>query len=187
MDEEQRLDRALEGLATEIEPRTDLWPAISEDIGARARQRERWSDWRRLGVAATVVLAANVIITLALTAGDGPRGSGGFVEPSGSDLVQPVVDFGEGVRLGPDYIQDQADLRDRMDEALEHLDAETRALVERDLADLRAAQRQIGEAMVADPSNPHLQRMLIRSLQDEVLMLGNVERLSLSMGRGYEL
>jgi len=188
LDGDEQLDRALEGLVPELQPRADLWPAISADIAHRARRSVRWSDWPKVAAAAAVLIAVNVAITLALLetrSGPTPQALA-FREPVASGMVQ-AVDYGGGMQLGPSYLQDRQDLRRRLDDALDQLDPSTHAALVDDVAGLRAAQTQIAEALLADPDNAHLQRMLIRSLEDEVVMLSQIERLAVQQGRRNDL
>jgi hypothetical protein len=189
LDGDEQLDQALEGLPTALAPRQDLWPAINAEIGDRARRRERWTDWRNIAIAATVVIAANVVITLALLERDGAGvgvGELAFHDPVSVGVVQPV-NYGGGLRLGPSYLQDRQDLRRRLDDSLDALAPETRAALIADVADLRAAQVQITQALMEDPDNIHLQRMLLRSLEDEVMLLSQVERLAAERTRRMDL
>jgi type VI protein secretion system component VasF len=187
LDGDQQLDQALEALSVEMTPQNDLWPAIAAEIGDRARRRDRWTDWRMVAAAATVVMAANVIVTLALIdrSDDSPVQLA-FREPVSTANVQPV-NYGSSVRMGPGYLQDRQALRRRLDDSLESLDPEVRATLVADVADLRAAQHQIAEALMEDADNTHLQRMLLRSLEDEVVLLSQIERLAMEQERRMDL
>jgi type VI protein secretion system component VasF len=187
LDGDEQLDQAIEALSVEMTPRNDLWPAIAADIGDRARRRDRWTDWRMIAAAATVVMAANVIVTLALIdRSDGSPVQLAFREPVSTANVQPV-NYGSSVRMGPGYLQDRQALRRRLDDSLESLDPEIRATLVADVADLRAAQHQIAEALMEDADNTHLQRMLLRSLEDEVVLLSQIERLAMEQERRMDL
>ena len=187
LDGDEQLDQAIEALSVEMAPRDDLWPAIAAEIGDRARRRDRWTDWRMIAAAATVVMAANVIVTLALLErDDGPPVQLAFREPVATVTAQPV-NYGSSVRMGPSYLQDRQDLRHRLDDSLESLDPELRAMLVADVEDLRAAQHQIAEALMEDADNTHLQRMLLRSLEDEVVLLSQIERLALEQERRMDL
>jgi hypothetical protein len=187
LDGDQQLDQALEALSVEMTPQNDLWPAIAAEIGDRARRRDRWTDWRMVAAAATVVMAANVIVTLALIdRSDGSPVQLAFREPVSTANVQPV-NYGSSVRMGPGYLQDRQALRRRLDDSLESLDPEVRATLVADVADLRAAQHQIAEALMEDADNTHLQRMLLRSLEDEVVLLSQIERLAMEQERRMDL
>ena len=188
LDGDEQLDQALEDLATELAPRQDLWPAIPAEIGNRVRRRARWTDWRNIAVAATVVVAVNVVITLTLIQRD--RSSGhqlAFREPTTAGMMVQPVNYGAGLRLGPVYLQDRQDLRRRLDASLDSMDPETRAALIGDVDDLRAAQAQIAAALMEDPDNTHLQRMLLRSLEDEVMLLSQMERLAAEWNRRMDL
>jgi hypothetical protein len=188
LDGDEQLDQALEGLSAELTPRTDLWPAIVDEIGHRARTRDRWANWRTLAIAATVVMAANVIVTLMLIDQDDQSPQQlAFREPTTPAAQVQPVNYGSSVRMGPGYLQDRQDLRRRLDGSLETLDPELRDSLTSDVEDLRSAQHQIAEALMEDPDNAHLQRMLLRSLEDEVVLLSQIDRLAREQERRMDL
>ena len=86
--------------------------------------------------------------------------------------------FGADYTLGPRYQRARQLLTRDLDRQLEALPEETRALVERNLGQMRAALAEINEALAQDPNNVLLQQLLLAAYQDELAVLMDVNRLA---------
>jgi hypothetical protein len=160
------LDEQLGGLAREVEPTRDLWPAVAAAIQPKARRR--WP----LAVAAGLVAA-----TLAGVAG---WQAGRYLGPA------PAMSAASGMGLqgatdpalpqGHGYLAARAVLERTYAERLPFLDVKTRLRIEHDLATIHAANADIRRALAADPQSPVLNRLLEGIWQQEFDLYVTVAR-----------
>ena len=86
--------------------------------------------------------------------------------------------FGAGYDLGANHQLVRASLREDLARHLETLPPETAAVVERNLAQIREAVKEINQALENDPGNILLQQLLMAAYQDEMDVLANVNRMA---------
>lgn len=176
-DKSRRLDERLGKLPAEIPPARDLWPEIAARIRAPEEQRRRTSaprsQWRLMAAAASVALIAVLVVSQF-------RG-----EPPVSPEAEPVIAvapaasaFGPGHELGSAYLAARAGLADDLEQRLEALPPETRAIVRENLATIRRAAAEINAALGDDPANVLLQHQLLAAYQDELSVLANLQRVT---------
>lgn len=176
-DRSRRLDERLSKLPDEIPPSRDLWPEIAARIGDRDhrrpgpfRQPSRRPAWRPTAAAAAAVLVA--VVAVGLYRGGEPRQEVGTAGPA----VPMNSTFGPGHDLGSGYLAARAGLAGTLDQSLEALPPETRAIVRENLETIRRAAAEINAALGADPANVLLQQQLMSAYQDELSVLANLQR-----------
>ncbi|HXY40107.1 MAG TPA: zf-HC2 domain-containing protein [Vicinamibacteria bacterium] len=186
---ERRLRRVLAhaaALPRSLTPPRDLWPDIERRIAAR----DRWgwlSRWT-----SPLVLAAAVVAVLAVAAvvwqGRQPAGVQTAVIPSASPTLQPVS--AESGSLDPELeaaVRDYQAAANALFAALQQRQ-QSRAIAPEDLARVQAnllvidkAIAEVRAALVKDPANPELNRMLVATHRKKVDVLRRVVRLSTAL------
>lgn len=159
MTEHDPLREKLDHLPRAIEPPRDLWPDIEARIRTDARDapsapakvtpiRAAWREWSRQ------ILAAAAVVIVFLT-GWGvatlrtPREAPGPVATTTPALTGSAI---------TDYEQAEAELLATLESS--GIDAETAALIRRNVEAMDAAVGDIRTALAADPDDPHLQKQL---------------------------
>jgi hypothetical protein len=163
-------------LPRESTPERDLWPGIARQIGPSAevvplRPRPLARRFWMPALAAAAVAAAAVSMLVTRPAG-GPAGV-----PSGRPIA---VSTGKVTLLDAEegYARATTDLLAALAERGDSLSPETRAAVERNLAVIDQALKEIREALEKEPGNPELTRMLTATHRKKVDVLRRVVRLS---------
>ena len=166
-DRNDSLVAAAAGLATDIAPQRDLWPAIAERISAPRRARR----WHYLAQAAAVLLmvGGSSFVTYVITKDDAPTTPAAVPE-----LEFRTVSLDSRYVPGPKYITARADVAAQLDEELQRLSPETRKEVEENLAVIRTAIADINAALAEEPTNPLLQGLLMRAYRDEMDLMHRV-------------
>ena len=174
--------QAARRLPDNISPRRDLWPAIAARIAADERQMERQNRWRPVGMvaAALALVAVSSLVTIWVTDDPAPRvvhqiSPGGMAVPARSAPL--AAGFGAGVTLGPRYERARQELTQDLEGRLGELPEPSRALVERNLQQIRAALSEINAELSKDPNNVLLQQLLLAAYQDELAVLMNVNKM----------
>jgi anti-sigma factor RsiW len=163
-------------LPKERAPQRDLWPAIAQEIAgtgkvaafpARPAARRVWIP--ALAAAAAVILAVSVFVRTG-PSGPGPLGSPETVPVSAGRV--DLLDAEEG------YARATADLMAVLAERADTLSPQTRQSVERNLAVIDQALKEIRDALEKEPGNPELTRMLTATHRKKVDVLRRVVRLT---------
>ena len=166
-------------LPREKTPSRDLWPEIARSIGAEkvvggefGRPKTPWR-WRPALAAAAVVAA--VVTVVSMSGGGMPFG----VPGTGTGTAVPVagghvdlLDAEQGYARAADELL--AALAERRDS----LSPETRASVERNLAVIDQALKEIRDALQKEPGNRELTRMLASTHRKKVDVLRRMVKLS---------
>jgi hypothetical protein len=188
---DDRLLRAARGLPEEIRPGRDLWPGIEARIAAEEPGPRRGFRWPMVGAIAAALAVAAVSSVVTLWLADEPPAvivqqppAEGLVVPARS--APPEAHFAGHV-LGPRYERARMDLTRDLDRQLEALPEDTRALVNRNLAQIRGALSEINEALSRDPNNVLLQQLLLAAYQDELAVLMNVNRMAQTLPTRTEI
>lgn len=169
----QRLDERLGRLPAEIPPSRDLWPEIAARISGREARHpapSRRLPWRPIAAAAAAVLVA--VTAAGLYRGGDPQPDGATAAPA----VPMTSTFGPGHDLGSGYLAARAGLAGNLEQSLEALPPETRAIVRENLETIRRAAAEINAALGTDPANVLLQQQLMSAYQDELSVLANLQR-----------
>jgi hypothetical protein len=190
-DAEDRVMRAARALPDEIRPPRDAWPAIAARIGAEDAAPA--GRWRLAGAiaAAVALVAISSLVTIWLTDEPAPvvvhQGSpnGGLATTARSLPLE--ASFGAGFTLGPRYERARQELTRDLESQLAALPEDTRALVNRNLAQIRAALAEINEELSEDPNNVLLQQLLLAAYQDELAVLMNVNRMAQTLPTRTEI
>ncbi len=172
---ENGLLAAARDLPREVAPERDLWPEIQARLGERGQEAAPASEprakaWSIRFAAAAALVAATALVTLSLVERPAPA-TAGLASP------EPAM-FGAGYDLGAKHQLVRANLSEDLARHLEALPPETAAVVERNLAQIRAAVAEINQALEKDPGNILLEQLLMAAYQDEMEVLSNVNRMA---------
>ena len=181
--DDARLDAQLRGLSRlGLEPGRDLWPAIAAQLEPRvASSRRRAWGWQ--AAAAVLLVAGSSLLTATLL--DARRDQGTMATatppaavavPTGTAAVPAA--YGTGARLDPDYLEARRQLTALLDTRMANLPESTRAKLEVNLAEMRRAALQINAALAEQPGDPLLEELLLKTYQDELAVLANVNQLA---------
>jgi hypothetical protein len=185
--DDARLDAQLRRLSHDgIEPGHDLWPAIAGQLEPRvAGSPLRRRAWAWQAAAAVLLVAGSSLLTATLL--DTRREDGTMATattttpaagavPTGAAAVPAA--FGAGARLDPDYLEARRQLTALLDMRMANLPESTRAKLEANLAEMRRAALQINAALAEQPGDPLLEELLLKTYQDELAVLANVNQLA---------
>ena len=170
-------------LPRSLTPPRDLWPGI-----ARRVARERSWSWAAGGLRPWALAAATVVIGLGAVLWSGPS-------PSRVRTVQipapsPELRLVAGAAVVSDPVlaaaeRDYEAAANALLEALQrrrtHLQPEALAAVEANLQVIDRALDEVRQALVHDPSNPELSRMLVSTHRKKVEVLSRVVKLSTAL------
>jgi hypothetical protein len=195
VDREERLLAAARKLPREISPERDLWPEIAARIGAGeaaappAATHGRWRVAAALA-AAVALVAVSSLMTLWLTDEAPPvvvqqQPTAGLAIPARA--LPDAASFGPGYTLGPRYERARQALTRDLDRQLAALPEDTRALLERNLGQIRGALAEINQELSRDPNNVLLQQLLLAAYQDELAVLMNVNRMAQTLPTRTEI
>jgi predicted anti-sigma-YlaC factor YlaD len=181
--QEQRLQEILaeaRELRRERTPSRDLWPEIAREIGAGnlvsgefARSKApRW--WMPALATAAAVLAVATTVAM-LREGGMP-----FAVPGAETATAIPVSRGQVELLDAEqgYARAAAELLAALAERGDSLSPETRASVDRNLAMIDQALKEIRDALEKEPGNRDLTRMLASTHRKKVDVLRRVVKLS---------
>jgi len=182
--EERRLRQLLAhaaALPRSVAPPRDLWPEIAEELG-----KSRWS-WQGLRGFQPVLLAAAAAVALALGAlvltRVAPENVRTVTMPSATPSTTTLVSattVSDPVLAAAE--REYEDAARALLEALQRrrgvLPADELARVEGNLQVIDRALAEVREALVKDPANPELNRMLVATHRKKVDVLRRVVRLS---------
>jgi hypothetical protein len=182
--EELRQLRALlaeaQALPRERTPPRDLWPGIAREISPpatvapflpRPRFLARLRSWSPALAAAAVAAVALSVVLLGGKEGTAPGAGTGTEVPVATGRVT-LLDAERGYALAAE------ELLAALDAHKHTLSPETRESVERNLAEIDKALREIREALAREPQSPGLTRLLASTHRKKVETLRRVVRLS---------
>jgi hypothetical protein len=189
---DDRVLRAARNLPDDVRPERDLWPEIAARIAADEAPPATRFRWRLVGAvaAAVALVASSSLLTLWLS--DEPpevivrqqTAPEGMAVPARS---APFEASFAGYRLGPRYERARQELTRDLEQQLDALPDDTRALVNRNLAQIRSALAEINEELSRDPNNVLLQQLLLAAYQDELAVLMNVNRMAQTLPTRNEI
>ena len=145
-DNEQVLTRALDRLPRGISPARDLWQQIAVQLDGASVPKP---NLLRLGFGLVAGLMIGVVSLMSLSA-------------------HPLLGRAglENLESGP-MTSERSQLLAAYRDRLAGLDPTTRVRVERDLANVRAAELDLAEALKASPESPVLSRLYASTVQQE--------------------
>lgn len=166
-------------LAKSVSPDRDLWPGIEQAI-RMPPQRERsvrGSVWAQAAAIVLLVGGSSALTYLAMSGGEDRTVPA--VAEAPRLVFEPVSgSFGSQYNLGPDYMDARRLVSGNLDERLERLSPDTRDIVRRNMAAIRAAIDDINRALAEDPDNVLLQQLLIDTYLDELALMRQVDGIS---------
>ena len=151
------LMRAAAELPREIEPSRDLWRGIEAQIGQKAVTEPR-SSWVRQFATAASLVAISVFATLWVV----------------KENQVPL----NGWPVSSDFRIVHASINQTFQEQIQVLPPESRIVVEKNLADIRASLEEIRRALREDPGNPMLQQLLVTVYQQELNYMSDISQMS---------
>jgi hypothetical protein len=177
-------DAKLRELPRALEPDRDLWPGIAAGLDCR-EPRSRRRRWIAQAAAGLLLVAGSSLLTATLLdRGAADRTQSARVEPkpppvAGTGVFAPMpAAFGPSVRLDPEYAAARRQLTDVLQARLERLPASTRSKLETNLGEMQRAAEQINAALAEQPGDPLLEELLLKTYQDELAVLANVNQLT---------
>ncbi|MGH8495203.1 MAG: hypothetical protein ACREVN_03650, partial [Gammaproteobacteria bacterium] len=178
-----------------IEPDRDLWPAIEARIASmpasgEKRERSVLRGWPTQLAAALALMAVASLVTFMMvdSADRAPAPAERAPDMLAlSDIWAEPARFGVRYALGQDYLDARAALTATLQQRLGAMPPETRRVVIANLIEIRRALDAINVALVEDPDNALLQRMLLRTYQDEMFVLANLNSTTVPIGERIEL
>ena len=199
-----QLDVQLRALPVEVEPGRDLWPEIAARIAQAeaplqpVRRRPAWA-WQ--AVAALVLVVGSSLLTAGLldrrpqadqsasqsanqaAGGAATKDSGALpATVQGGASVLPAA-FGPTGRLDGEYLVARERLTRMLEERIAVMPPSARAKLEFNLGEMRRAADEINAALAAQPGDPLLEELLLKTYQDELAVLSNVNQLTDSLQR----
>jgi hypothetical protein len=185
------LEAQLRGLPRELEPGRDLWPAIEARLEPRVRRRA--PAWLWQAAAAVLLVAGSSLLTATLLDHDDDSGKmAATPRATGSATVAPPpgaavpAAYAPGSQLDPEYLAARQQLTAMLNERIATLPDSTRAKLEQNLAELRRAAEQVNAALAEQPGDPLLQELLLKTYQDELAVLANVNQLTNALGNSVD-
>ena len=155
-------------LATEIAPSRDLWPGIEAAINTPEPARSWFTPYLAQAAAVLLLVGGSSGITwFVMSETEAP------VQVVAPDLMFEQTSFAT-YDLGPGFQDARARLSSKLDQELERLSPETRAAVEENLDAIRVAIAEISVALEAEPDNVLLQDLLLKTYQEELMLMRHV-------------
>jgi hypothetical protein len=184
------LDAQLRSLPLEIAPGRDLWPGVAARLEAAhpaTQVTARRPAWPWQAAAAVVLVAGSSLLTATLLDSRVPP-----IQPAATvvpatatpdaAVVLPVA-FGPAGNLDPEYLAARERLTQMLGERIASLPVSARAKLEFNLAEMRRAADEINAALAEQPGDPLLEELLLKTYQDELAVLSNVNELTNSLAR----
>jgi hypothetical protein len=177
-------------LTTEVAPGRDLWPGIEQAISMPAKPgRTMWNSvWAQAAAVLLLVGGSSGVTYLAMTENMNPDLPVLPVANSPSPVLrfEPVsASFGGLYHLGPDYQDARRGLSATVDDELSRLTPEERDEVRKNIDVIRKAIDDINTALVREPDNALLQKLLISTYREELDLMMRVNGItSAAMRRG---
>lgn len=171
---ESLLERA-RALPRDVVPPADAWEEIRRTVrspGLRERRPEpRRSRWALTAAAAAAVLVVATASTVWMLRGDSERAG---APPSYAAAPAALATFAP---VEARYVLAAAELEQTLDEKRPMLDPATIATVERSLTTIDAAIAEARAALMRDPGNGTLSRLLASSYEQKVTLLRRASEL----------
>jgi hypothetical protein len=196
--DDAKLDARLRGLPLEIEPERDLWTGIAARLETGAAPMAvpaRRPAWIWQAAAAVILVAGSSLLTASLLDRKAPAeqsasrpavapAASGQAPATGTEgaVAMPAA-FGPSGKLDNEYLAARQQLTRMLDERIAALPPSARAKLEFNLGEMRRAADEINAALAAQPGDPLLEELLLKTYQDELAVLSNVNELTNSLDR----
>jgi len=183
---DEELTRLAATLPTEVSPDRDLWPAIEQAIAKpEVRATTIWNTPWAQAAAVVLLVAGSSGITYVAVRDDAPVSS---VVIDSSNIFETVSgDFGRKYSLGNEYLDAHSELQNELDEKLQFLSPEARDDVIKNLDTIRAAIKDINQALAAEPDNMLLQELLLSAYHGEISLMKKVDGIANSAMRRNDI
>ena len=181
----ERLLAEVDAMPRSLEPASDLWPGVAPRLTERRFTERRQAGRRVAGDGGGPVWwrqAAAAVVFMALGAGlsqfPWPVGGGepaaiAGVEPASSAARSSAADF---ALAEADFLRAKEALWSAVYSSHDTAAPETREVVERNLAVIAGAIRELRAALEADPGNPQLEGLLLAQHRSEIGLLQRLTR-----------
>jgi hypothetical protein len=187
-----QLDARLRELPSEVEPSRDLWPGIAarlEQADAPPQRVTRRPAWAWQAAAALVLVAGSSLLTASLLdrnlltgqAASQPASAAPGMAQGGASVLPAA--FGPTGRLDGEYLVAREQLTRMLEDRIAVMPPSARAKLEFNLGEMRRAADEINAALAAQPGDPLLEELLLKTYQDELAVLSNVNQLTDSLQR----
>jgi len=175
-DTDDKILQAARGLATEVSPERDLWPAIAASLTVpRAARNPRWSPLLAQAAAAVLLVGASSLLTYIVVTNDANDSPPQVVQvPAPVGLTFERVAFGGQDTLASVYGRASGNVGTELDSELASLSPEAREDVRRNLAVIHHAIDEIAAALEKEPDNVSLQELLVATYGREVALMNRV-------------
>ncbi len=170
--DDDKLIKAASGLATEISPERDLWPAI--EVAINKPKRSRWTPMLAQAAAVVLIVGAASLLTYVAVKYDNPD----VAQVAPANLVFERTAFGAEYTFASVYGRAGGDVQARFDRELAKLSPEAREGVELSLSVMRQAIDDISRALEKDPNNAFLQKLLVEAYSTELALKNRVGRMT---------
>lgn len=180
-EERDELIQAARKLPRGIAPQRDLWPGIERAIGSPAWPgRTRWNTVFAQAAAVVLLVGGSSGVTwLAMT--DNTQTEPATAQVQARQFETVAGSFGSRYNLGPEFMEARNNLASSLDAELARLSPETRAAVEKNIGDIRAAINEINQALANEPDNVLLQDLLLSAYREELTLMRKVDGLANSV------
>ncbi len=183
---DEELTRLAAALPTQVSPDRDLWPAIEQAINTPAgRANTIWNTPWAQAAAVVLLVAGSSGITYVAVRDDGPVSP---VVIDTANVFETVSgDFGRKYTLGNQYLDAHSELQNELDEKMQFLSPEARQVVTKNLQTIRAAIKDINQALAAEPGNMLLQELLLSAYHGEISLMRKVDGIANSAMRRNDI
>ncbi len=183
---DEELTRLAATLPTQVSPDRDLWPAIEQAINTPAvRTNTIWNTPWAQAAAVVLLVAGSSGITYVAVRDDGPISP---VVIDTANVFETVSGgFGRRYTLGNEYLDAHSELQNKLDEKLQFLSPEAREVVTKNLQTIRAAIKDINQALAAEPDNMLLQELLLSAYHGEISLMRKVDGIANSAMRRNDI
>ena len=183
---DEELTRLAATLQPEVSPDRDLWPAIEQAIAKPAeRATTIWNTPWAQAAAVVLLVAGSSGITYVAVRDDAPVSS---VVIDSTNIFETVSgDFGRKYTLGNEYLDAHSELQNELDDKLQFLSPEARDEVVKNLDTIRAAIKDINQALAAEPDNMLLQELLLSAYHGEISLMKKVDGIANSAMRRNDI
>lgn len=185
-----RLDALLGELPLEVAPGRDLWPDVAARIDERVQPvayKARPAAWLWQAAAAVVLVAGSSLLTASLLDRNVLKQRSAVTAvpanahaASDAAVAMPAA-FGPAGQLDPEYVAARRQLTQVLNQRIAALPTSARAKLEFNLGEMRRAADEINAALAAQPGDPLLEELLLKTYQDELAVLSNVSQLTNSL------
>jgi hypothetical protein len=172
-----------------------LWAGIAARIETGAAPMTvpaRRPAWMWQAAAAVILVAGSSLLTASLLDRKAPAVQSAS-QPTTAPAPAVAADgavampaaFGPAGKLDNEYLAARQQLTRVLDERIAALPPSARAKLEFNLGEMRRAADEINAALAAQPGDPLLEELLLKTYQDELAVLSNVSELTNSLERAH--